>query len=96
MVKSKFVELGLNDTKARKHILESLSACDWHILSRKLLERFSAASGPMFAIIGDWFDLNQMTTYDYPALPGSRKCVLTQCYPFSRGTISFSRAPSRS
>jgi hypothetical protein len=69
-VNSKFVELGDKDKKARDHILESLSVCAHdHILSRKLLSRFLTASGPMYAIIGDWFELSEMTAYDYTILP---------------------------
>ena len=65
-MKSKFIELGRDDTSAREHILESLSVCAHdHVLSRKLFTRLSSAIGQMFAIIGEWFDLNLMTTYDY-------------------------------
>lgn len=66
MLKSMVVELGCDDKKAKEHFLDSLSICSHdHILSRKLLHHFAAASGPMLAVIGDWFDLAQMEAYDY-------------------------------
>lgn len=71
-MKSKFVELGSSDKLAKEHFLVSLSDCADHILSKKLLDYFSLASGPMFAIIGDWFNLDQMTAYNYSMSPPNR------------------------
>jgi hypothetical protein len=70
-LKSKLVDLGAADKKAKAHILESLSICAHdHVLSRKLLERFSTASGSVIAIVSDWFDLDELASYrEYPNLP---------------------------
>jgi hypothetical protein len=79
-MKSTLVALGGNDEKARSHIIESLSVCaNDDLLSRKIIGRFSMAVGPIYAIIGDWLQLDQMSAYDYmiPAPEGSP--------PFSAG-----------
>src|SRR5262245_4118656 len=65
------IELGSDDKKANAMILDSMSICAHdHVPSRKLLDRVSTASGPMFAIVGDWIDLDQLASYDdYMAAP---------------------------
>lgn len=64
-LKSKFVELASDDNKAKAHFLDSLSICAHnHILSRKLFDRYASTTGPMFAIVGEWFDLARLTSYD--------------------------------
>jgi hypothetical protein len=68
--KSLFIQLPSNDNKAREHILASLSICAHdHILSAKLLEHFRKASGTFHAIIGDWYNLDQMPSYDRAVEP---------------------------
>lgn len=65
-MKSVFIDLGQNDKSAKTHILESLAACAWnHTLSRKLLQRFSASTGPMAAIIGDGYQLDRSIAFDH-------------------------------
>lgn len=64
-MRTKSVELGPHDEEARHHILDSLSICAHsHILSRKLLDRFSGATGSIVAIAGDWFDFDRISSYD--------------------------------
>jgi hypothetical protein len=74
-LKSKSVELAPSDDKARRHIIDSLHVCAHdHILSRKLLEHFGGVSGPFVAIVGDWFDLDEMSSYDlYPGGPAGEE-----------------------
>jgi hypothetical protein len=62
---SNYVNLGPDDAKARSLILESLGVCAYdHLLSRKILERATAATGPMTAIFGSGIDLDLLSSYD--------------------------------
>lgn len=71
-MKALFHELGEHDEKAKRHFAESLAVCAQdHLLSRKLLNRLSNSTGPMYAIVGHWFDLATLTTYDYTVLAPS-------------------------
>jgi hypothetical protein len=66
-----------------------------HIFSRKLSDHFSGAKGPMFAIVGDWSDLNygsgcqkwSCTTTPYPCPLGS----IRQAGGLPNGWLHFSR-----
>jgi hypothetical protein len=63
-MKALLIELGATDKRALKFMSDSLSLCAHdHILSRKLLNRFSAMNGSMIAIIPPWLDLHQLETY---------------------------------
>ena len=68
-MRSTFVELGGGDQKAKDHLLESLAICAHHSLSKKLLERFSNATGPMFAIGADWIPLDRLIKYEHGWTP---------------------------
>ena len=64
------IELEESDAKARHHILQSLEVCAHnHYLSRMLLARLSAASGPILAIVGDWIKLDRTDDIDHTILP---------------------------
>ncbi|HTU26761.1 MAG TPA: hypothetical protein VMF30_15240 [Pirellulales bacterium] len=64
-MKPRRVELGANDEKARGEIRRhlELGACN-HTLSRKLLDRFSTAGGPVAALIPPWVNLSQIAGYN--------------------------------
>ena len=70
-MKTKTVDLGPHFEMGRSFILESLSICAYnHIFSRKLLDRFSGATGSIVAIVGDWFDFDRISSCDsYPPDP---------------------------
>ena len=73
-VKSKLVELELGDRKAKEHLVESLNVSGHsHLLSRRILKRFLRTIGRAFVIIGDWYPIDRMETYDYtiPAPAGT-------------------------
>ena len=64
-LKSKFVELGTDDDKAKEYMIESLYICAHdHVLSRKILDKFSESSGPMVAIVGEWQKLDELSSYN--------------------------------
>lgn len=64
-MRSKTVDLGPFCDNGRRHVIESLSICAYnHILSRKLLDRFSGATGSIVAIAGDWFDFDRISSFD--------------------------------
>jgi hypothetical protein len=71
LMRSKSVDIGPHCETARYHILDSLSICAHdHILSGKLLDRFSGATGSIVAIAGDWFDFDRISNYElYPGGP---------------------------
>jgi hypothetical protein len=74
VVKSRLFELEIDDKKAKEHLVESLSVSGHsHLLSRKILDRFSRTVGRAFVIVGDWYPIHQMETYDYtiPAPAGT-------------------------
>jgi hypothetical protein len=69
-MKSRTVELADDDPKAIAWIRENLEMCAYaHSLSKKLLGRFSAASGVMTAFVPDWVDLPQLQTYNQGSVP---------------------------
>ncbi|MEO8271827.1 MAG: hypothetical protein ABI557_19035, partial [Aureliella sp.] len=60
------LRLGIDDVKARSHIINSLEVCAFdHVLSRLLLTQFLTTQGDAIAIVGDWYNLAEMATYDY-------------------------------
>ena len=72
-MKWKYYELAENDQKAKKQIVVSLEigAID-HTLSKKLLARFSGATGSMLAVALESLDLDRLTDYSYATYDGGQ------------------------
>jgi hypothetical protein len=65
--------LGDNDHKAKKQLLENLSmGAIEHTLSKKLLNRFSDATGPMVLIAFDSIDFDSDLLYAYATYNGGK------------------------
>jgi len=63
-----------DDAKAKKQILENVSiGAHEHTLTKKLLARFSEATGPIVAIAFDSLDLDKLADYSYATYDGGKQ-----------------------
>lgn len=64
-MRSKICDIITQFENAKIYILSSLRICaNDHVLSAKLLDRFSRATGSIAAIVGDWFDFDRLASFD--------------------------------
>lgn len=72
-MKWKLFPIAESDPKAKKQVVENLSMGAWkHTLSRRLLTRFSDASGPMLLVAFDTLDLDVDYLYAYATYEGGK------------------------
>ena len=65
-----FVTIASDDSKAIRHLTETLEICSPnHTLSRKVMSRFAPTDGVFVAVAPIWIDLSKLEQYRYGWMP---------------------------